>query len=192
MTKFKIIFLTITSIFVLAVFSFSNFKREDNNFYIPKNLNELNLISHKGEKITKNKIIKLPSVFFFGFLNCPDICPNTLYEISEIITKLGKDSNKVNFFFVTVDPERDKVLDMKEYLSNFNKNIIGISGNPKSVEKFLKSLYIYYEKIYIDDGFYTMDHSSQLFIFKKKGKFFGTISLEENEEIIIEKIKNVF
>ena len=70
-----------------------------------------------------------PSVFFFGFLNCPDICPNTLVEISNIILKLGKKSNKINFYFVTVDPERDTISNMKEYLTNFNENIIGITGD---------------------------------------------------------------
>ena len=112
-------------------------------------------------------------------------------QISNIIVKLGDRSKKINFFFVTVDPERDTISNMNEYLDNFNENIIGITGQDESIKKFLKSMHVYYEKVVISKDFYTLDHSSQMYIFEKKGRFFGTISLNEKDSIVFEKIKAV-
>ena len=187
----KYFFLLITILIIGIFISLYTNKSNNNDFFISKNLSELNLITHRGDKLKSEEVLKLPSLFFFGFLNCPDICPNTLTEISNIINQLGKKSKKMNFFFVTVDPERDNVSNMHNYLSNFNKEIIGITGNTKNVKKFLKSMHVYYKKITLDKDFYTLDHSSQIFIFKKSGKFFGTISLNENEKVLLEKIMTV-
>ena len=76
---------------------------------------------------------------------------------------------------------------MREYLDNFNENIIGITGEKESMKNFLKSMHVYYEKVFISKDFYTLDHSSQMYIFEKSGKFFGTISLNEKENIVLEK-----
>ena len=149
----------------------------------------LNDFDNNKFDISLSKKVK---IVFFGFLNCPDICPNTLQEISNIIVKLGEKSNKVNFFFVTVDPERDTVINMREYLDNFNENIIGITGEVESIKKFLKSMHVYYKKVFISKDFYTLDHSSQLYIFKKNGNFFGTISTNEEERIVLKKIESTF
>ena len=80
---------------------------------------------------------------------------------------------------------------MKEYLENFHEEIIGVTGNLDNIKKFLKSMHVYYEKVFIDKEFYTMDHSSQLYLFEKKGKFFGTISLSEEKNIIFNKIEAI-
>ena len=80
---------------------------------------------------------------------------------------------------------------MKEYLTNFNENIIGVTGDAGNIKKFLKSMHVYYEKVFIDKEYYTLDHSSQMYIFEKNGKFFGTISLNESEKLVFEKIKSV-
>ena len=167
----------------------NSINKNEYDFSISKNFNSFNLVNHEGIPVDFEKVLKKPSVFFFGFLNCPDICPNTLYEISSIIKRLGNENNKINFIFVTVDPERDQVLEMRDYLSNFNKKIIGITGKLENIEKFLKSMHVYYKKIYIDENYYTLDHSSNMLVFKKGGNFFGTISLDENKKMIINKIK---
>ena len=168
-----------------------NKDKQSNSFSINKNFNSFNLISHKGNLLSIERVLSKPSIFFFGFLNCPDICPNTLIEMSEIIKILGKDNNKINFFFVTVDPERDQVIEMRNYLSNFDEKIIGVTGKFENIKKFLKSMHVYYKKIYVDKNYYTLDHSSNMLVFKKNGKFFGTISLDENEKMIIEKIRSL-
>tara|TARA_Y100001968_G_C19282171_1_gene679809 strand:- start:388 stop:969 length:582 start_codon:yes stop_codon:yes gene_type:complete len=189
--KIFILSIVIGIILVINILYLSLNKKNDNKFSINKELTYLNLTTNQGIHLKTEEVLGSPSIFFFGFLNCPDICPNTLMKISEIITKLGDKSKKVNFYFVTVDPERDKVDDMNKYLTNFSKEIIGVTGSPNNIKKFLKTMHVYYEKIYLDENFYTLDHSSQIFIFKKKGDFFGTISLEEDELIVLKKIKSI-
>ena len=189
--KNKLLFL-LSGTFLLTTLLFFSFKKdEENGFFLSREIDSYGLYTHKGELLEAKKVLNKPSIFFFGFLNCPDICPNTLVEISNIILKLGNKSNKINFYFVTVDPERDTISNMKEYLTNFNEDIIGISGDEDNIKKFLKSMHVYYEKVFIDKEYYTLDHSSQMYIFEKNGKFFGTISLNESEKLVFEKIKSV-
>ena len=192
MSKLKIILI----IFLIIVASittsfFMTEKTKDNKFTINKNLNKLSLVTHNQELLSYEKVLSNPSIFFFGFINCPDICPNTLIEISNIIKNLGNESSKISFYFVTVDPERDQLLELQEYLSNFDEAIIGVTGKLENVSKFLKSMHVYYKKIYIDETFYTLDHTSNLLVFKKNGDFFGTISFNEAEEVILQKIRSV-
>ena len=189
--KIKLILFSGSIFFVALIIIFSNSKKKQNDFFISKDINKYELYTDSGNSFKAENVLNKPSIFFFGFLNCPDICPNTLQEISYIINRLGKKSKKVNFYFVTVDPERDTISNMREYLDNFNENIIGITGEKESMKNFLKSMHVYYEKVFISKDFYTLDHSSQMYIFKKSGKFFGTISLNEQENIVLEKIKSV-
>ena len=192
MTKSKIslvVFFIITT--SITIFFSMTEKTKDNKFVINKSLDKLNLVTHKQELLSYKKVLSNPSIFFFGFISCPDICPNTLIEISKIIKNLGEQRSKISFYFVTVDPERDKLLELQEYLSNFDDEIIGVTGKSENVFKFLKSMHVYYKKIYIDESFYTLDHTSNLLVFKKNGDFFGTISFKEAEEVILQKIRSV-
>ena len=190
--KFNLLLFFISSCIVIILIFFNKNSDKNESFNLSKDINSYKLYTHRGNSFDIKNFLNKPSIFFFGFLNCPDICPNTLQEISNIIVKLGEKSNKVNFFFVTVDPERDTVINMREYLDNFNENIIGITGEVESIKKFLKSMHVYYKKVFISKDFYTLDHSSQIFIFKKNGNFFGTISTNEEESIVLKKIESTF
>ena len=189
--KTTTIFFSGTILFVIILLFFIVNKEKKEGFILNNEIDNYGLYNHEGDLFKADSFLNYPAVFFFGFLNCPDICPNTLAEISNIIVKLGNKRKKINFFFVTVDPERDNVAEMKSYLDNFNEHIIGITGSEKSIKKFLKSMHVYYEKVFIDNDFYTLDHSSQMYMFEKGGRFFGTISLNENKDIVFEKIKSV-
>ena len=186
-----LLFLLSSAFFLVTLLFFSLKKDQEKSFFLSKEIDNYGLYTHRGDLLEAKKVLKKPSVFFFGFLNCPDICPNTLLEISNIIKKLEKKSNKISFYFVTVDPERDTISNMKNYLTNFNESIIGITGDTDNIKNFLKSMHVYYKKVFIDKEYYTLDHSSQMYIFEKKGKFFGTISLNESENLVLEKIKSV-
>ncbi|MAH88658.1 MAG: hypothetical protein CMJ06_01190 [Pelagibacterales bacterium] len=187
----KIIILFIVSLVLGTVFfSFLNKDKVD-KLSLSKKVEKYNLITHKNENFNSKFFSNHPSLMFFGFLNCPDVCPFTLVKISEIINKLKDHSKLVKFYFVTVDPERDKILDLKEYLNTFNSDIIGITGSSNNIENFLKHMHVYKKKIYLDESNYTIDHSSQMLLFDKKGNFFGTLSTNEKIEDILSKIKKV-
>ena len=97
----------------------------------------------------------------------------------------------MRFYFVTVDPERDKIEDLKEYLNAFHPKIIGVTGSNIDIENFLKYMYVYKKEIQLDNNNYTIDHSSQIFLFNKNGSFFGTLSTNEKENNILSKISKI-
>ena len=189
--KLKIFLLAIFSV-VLGIICISVFSSKNNEtLYLSKNVNKFKLITHSNEKFDENFFSNYPSLIFFGFLNCPDVCPFTLTKISEIINKLKDKSDFMKFYFVTVDPERDKIEDLKEYLNAFHPKIIGVTGSNIDIENFLKYMYVYKKEIQLDNNNYTIDHSSQIFLFNKNGSFFGTLSTNEKDKNILEKISKI-
>ena len=189
--KLKIFLLAIFSavLVIIGVRVFSSSKVE--TLYLSKNVNEFKLITHFNERFDDKFFSNHPSLIFFGFLNCPDVCPFTLTKISEIINKLKDKSDLMKFYFVTVDPKRDKIEELKEYLSAFHPKIIGVTGSNIGIEKFLKYMYVYKKEISLDHNNYTIDHSSQIFLFKKNGSFFGTLSTYEKDNNILGKINKL-
>ena len=189
--KLKIFLLAIFSV-VLGIICISVFSSKNNEaLYLSKNVNKFKLITHSNEKFDEKFFSNYPSLIFFGFLNCPDVCPFTLTKISEIIEKLKDKSELMRFYFVTVDPERDKIEDLKEYLNAFHPKIIGVTGSNIDIENFLKYMYVYKKEIQLDNNNYTIDHSSQIFLFNKNGSFFGTISTNEKDNNILDKISKI-
>ena len=189
--KLKIFLLAIFSV-VLGIICISVFSSKNNEaLYLSKNVNKFKLITHSNEKFDEKFFSNYPSLIFFGFLNCPDVCPFTLTKISEIIEKLKDKSELMRFYFVTVDPERDKIEDLKEYLNAFHPKIIGVTGSNIDIENFLKYMYVYKKEIQLDNNNYTIDHSSQIFLFNKNGSFFGTLSTNEKDNNILGKISKI-
>ena len=189
--KLKFFLLAIFSV-VLGIICISVFSSKNNEaLYLSKNVNKFKLITHSNEKFDEKFFSNYPSLIFFGFLNCPDVCPFTLTKISEIIEKLKDKSELMRFYFVTVDPERDKIEDLKEYLNAFHPKIIGVTGSNIDIENFLKYMYVYKKEIQLDNNNYTIDHSSQIFLFNKNGSFFGTLSTNEKENNILSKISKI-
>ena len=189
--KLKIFLLAIFSL-VLGIICINVFSSKNNeNLYLSKKVNKFKLITHSNEKFNDKFFSNYPSLIFFGFLNCPDVCPFTLTKISEIIEKLKDKSDLMRFYFVTVDPERDKIEDLKEYLNAFHPKIIGVTGSNIDIENFLKYMYVYKKEIQLDNNNYTIDHSSQIFLFNKNGSFFGTLSTNEKDNNILSKISKI-
>ena len=186
------VFLLAISLLVLGIICISVFSPNKNEtLYLSKNVNKFKLITHFNEKFDDKFFSNYPSLIFFGFLNCPDVCPFTLTKISEIIEKLKDKSELMRFYFVTVDPERDKIEDLKEYLNAFHPKIIGVTGSNIDIDKFLKYMYVYKKEIQLDNNNYTIDHSSQIFLFNKNGSFFGTLSTNEKDNNILGKISKL-
>ena len=187
----KIIILFIFSLILGTVLVKFSTKDRVDKLSLSKQVEKYKLVTHTEENFESSFFSNYPSLIFFGFLNCPDVCPFTLVKISEIINKLKENSNEIRFYFVTVDPERDKAQDLKDYLNSFNSQIIGITGSINGIENFLKHMHVYKKKIYLDDNNYTIDHSSQMFLFDKKGNFFGTLATNEKIEDMLSKIKKI-
>ncbi|WP_162146597.1 SCO family protein [Pelistega indica] len=130
------------------------------------------VIDTQGNSRTAQTIQGKVSLFFFGFTQCPDICPTTLATISQIFSLLNESQRKdVQIIMVSVDPERDTVEVLKQYLSYFPGNIIGFTGSEEQIKTMQKSFKVFSRKVPIQDGkSYTVEHSSNLYLFDKQGK----------------------
>ena len=116
------------------------------------------------------------TAIFFGFTNCPDVCPMTLNNLDLVIKNLNQDKKKkFKVFFVSIDPERDNPEIIKDYLNSFENKIYGITGDPKKIFLMSKSWGILSEKIFTEDGNYLINHSSSI-ILLNNGKYLDRIS----------------
>ena len=115
------------------------------------------------------------TAIFFGFTNCPDVCPMTLNKMDIVLDKLKNKKKNIKFFFISVDPERDTPKVVKNYLSNFDNNFVGITGEPEKIFLLYQSWGVMSKKIFLENGEYNIDHSSPV-ILLKDGKYVAMIS----------------
>jgi protein SCO1/2 len=149
------------------------------------------LVNHEGETITHEAFRGAPAAVFFGFTHCPDVCPTTLFELDGWLKTLGEEGEDINAFFVTVDPERDTVEVMGDYVNNVSDRITGITGEPEEVHAMAKSFGIYWNKVELEDGGYTMDHTASILLLDRTGDFAGTIAYGENPDNAIAKLQRL-
>ena len=140
------------------------------------------LTDQNGKAITERDLKGRPSLVFFGFTHCPEVCPTALFDISEILSKLGPDANKVNAVFITVDPERDTPAVLKDYLASFNPRLVGVGGDAEQLAAVAKAYRVYYKKVPTKDGDYTMDHTAIVYLMDKNGQFVAPFSLKRKPE----------
>jgi protein SCO1/2 len=129
------------------------------------------LIDQNAQPISDKDLKGRPFLVFFGFTHCPDVCPTTLFEVSEIMRALGPDSERVRALFITVDPERDTPAILKDYLSSFDPHLVGVTGDPAAVAAVVKSYRVYAKKVPLDGENYTMDHTAIVYLMDKEGRF---------------------
>jgi protein SCO1/2 len=110
-------------------------------------------------------------VVFFGYTQCPDVCPTTMVELADVVQKLGADGQRVQGIFVSVDPERDTPELLKAYVSNFNANFVALRGTPDQVKQAAKEFKVYYNKVPgKTEQSYTVDHTAASYVFDTQGR----------------------
>ena len=128
------------------------------------------------------------AALFFGFTHCPDVCPITLNKLSIILDELEKENKTLKVFFISIDPERDTPEVMRDYLNSFEDKFIGITGEPEKIFKLSQSWGITSQKIFSEEGEYTVNHSSPV-ILLKSGKYVDRITHLDDIKTSIKKIK---
>jgi protein SCO1/2 len=137
------------------------------------------LIDQDGKTITDKDMKGEPFLVFFGYTHCPDICPTTLFELSEVMHALGKDADRIHALFITVDPERDTAAVIKDYLSSFDPHLRGATGTPKEIEAVEKAYRVVARKVPTGkNGDYSMDHSALVYLMDKQGRFVAPFNLK--------------
>ncbi|MDP8918580.1 MAG: SCO family protein [Pseudomonadota bacterium] len=149
------------------------------------------LTSQEGKPFSDENLKGKPFVVFFGFTHCPEVCPTTLYDLTQDFAALGKDADSLQAVFITVDPARDTPELMKTYLSSFDPRIVGLAGTEEEIAAAAKAYKIYYRKVPTEGSDYTMDHSATLFLMDSKGEFYGTSNFQEPEETRRAKLRQL-
>ena len=167
---------------------FLSIEKKENEYVSKFQGSSFSLKDVNNEIITESSFKGPLTAIFFGFTNCPDVCPMTLNNLDLVIKNLEqKKKEKFKVFFVSIDPERDSTEIIKDYLNSFENKIYGITGDPKKVFLMSKSWGVLSEKTFTEDGNYLINHSSSI-ILLKNGKYLNRISHHASYEDIFKTI----
>ena len=142
----------------------------------------LNLEDQNGKPFTDAQMKGHPFLVFFGFTHCPDICPTTLFDMSQMMKALGPDADRVGSLFITVDPDRDTTKVLKDYLSNFDPHLRGLTGDQAQIDAAIKEYRVYAKKVPLENGDYTMDHTAVVYLMDKDGRFVAPFNMTRTPE----------
>ncbi len=149
------------------------------------------LLDHNGQRFASASLTGRPYAIFFGFTHCPDVCPTTLLQMSNILRRLGADADRLKVLFVTVDPERDTPERLRAYLSSFDARILGLTGSPEEIAAAAKAWNAFYNKVPESDGSYTVAHSAYVYLMDTGNRLAGTLGFQENEEEQLAKLRRL-
>ena len=140
------------------------------------------LIDQNGQMVTDQDLKGRPFLVFFGFTHCPDVCPTTLFEVSEILRALGTAADRTRALFITVDPERDTPAVIKDYLSSFDPRLKGLTGDVPAITAVAKAYRVYFKKVPLEPDGYTMDHTAIVYLMDKEGRFVSPFNLKRTTD----------
>lgn len=143
-----------------------------------------------GKRMTERDLAGRPSLMFFGFTYCPDVCPTTLTDISGWLDTLGEEAKDLAVYFVSVDPERDTPEQLRDYLAAFDGRIVGLVGTPAETARIADAWRVVYKKVPQGDS-YVIDHTATVFMVDKTGQFAGTIDFHEQRETALAKLSRL-
>jgi protein SCO1/2 len=140
------------------------------------------LEDQNGKPVSDADMKGRPFLVFFGFTHCPDICPTTLFDMSQMLHALGPDADRTGALFITVDPERDTPAVLKDYLSNFDPHLRGLTGNQDAINAAIKDYRVYAKKVPLQNGDYTMDHTAIVYLMDKDGNFVAPFNMDRTPD----------
>jgi len=143
----------------------------------PMEIDNFELIDQNNEVFNKKSLEGSWTVLFFGYTNCPDVCPTTIYKLAEIKNGIKEDLPSANFntVLVTLDPDRDSTERLHEYIGYFDETMLGVTGKYENIQSFTSSLSVFYQRINKEEG-YDFNHTASIFVFDKDGSLFATMS----------------
>lgn len=154
--------------------------------------NDFRLTDHNGKPRTMADFHGKVVVMFFGYTHCPDVCPSTLAEMRQVMQMLGKDAERLQVLFVTVDPKRDTPALLAQYVPSFHPSFLGLYGDAAATEKVAKDLKIIYRIVpgKAADS-YTVDHTAASLVFDTQGRLRLFVPNEMGADKLAPDIKNL-
>lgn len=161
------------------------------NAALPLSMSEMSwqLTDHRKRAVRSADWIGRPTMVFFGFTWCPDVCPTTLSDISGWLAELGPDADRLNIALISVDPDRDTPDVLAEYVANFDPRIAGLTGTASQIAQAAEDFRVSYRKVPRDGDDYTMDHTAGVFLFYPDGRFATIIDFHEDRRFAVPKIR---
>ena len=143
----------------------------------PMEIDQFELIDQNNAAFNNKSLEGGWTVVFFGYTNCPDVCPTTIYKLAEIknVIKEKLPSTDFNTVLVTLDPDRDSAQRLDEYIGYFDETMLGVTGTYENIQSFTSSLSVFYQRINKEEG-YDFNHTASIFVFDKNGLLFATMS----------------
>lgn len=148
------------------------------------------LTTHEGGRLSDSDLKGKPFALFFGFTYCPDVCPTSLLDMTNLIKDLGPDAARMRFIFVSVDPERDTPEQLKLYMSSFDPAIIALTGTPAEIAETARVYRATYEKVPTSSD-YTINHTATTYLMDHEGRFVGTIAYQEAHDTALAKLRRL-
>ncbi len=149
------------------------------------------LTNGEGKTVTEKDFAGRYMLVFFGFTHCPDICPTTLEHIGRTLVALGGDAKAITPVFISVDPERDTPETVSDYAQFYDKRIVGLTGTPEQVAAAAKTYKVYFQKVELGGGDYTIDHSTLIYLMGPDGKFRAVLRTDDPPEAVAAQIAEV-
>ncbi len=148
------------------------------------------LVTASGEAFSRSSLNGSPSMLFFGFTHCPEVCPTSLAEMASWYEALGAEAKDLKAYFITVDPERDTAEIIGDYVA-WTGRVTGVTGTQEQIAKAADAWGVYFEKVPLEGGDYTMDHTASVFLLDSQGNFQGTIAYRESTDTALAKLRRL-
>ena len=194
-TKKKLLLISIIVGFILVLVATflvaEHLSRQNSPKEISNILSKITLVDQNGKAFNQQSLNQKPSLLFFGFTHCPEICPTTLSELSNVVDNLKNKIKPTNIIFVTVDPQRDTQEYLKDYIQYFKGDVIAVTGDIIEIKKLANNWNVFFERVNTSDNDYTFNHTATVFMLDQNGIFRGTIAWGENPKSISQKIINL-
>jgi len=151
------------------------------------------LIDHTGKRVTEVDFMGGPTLVYFGFTYCPEVCPTELSRMTEVLELLGDDGETLTPIFITIDPERDTQAVMAEYVGHFHPRMVGLTGTPAEIAIAAKAYRVYYTRVEDEgsEGGYTMDHSALVLLMGANGDYLAHFPANSPIDEMIRKIRDL-
>ncbi len=176
-------------IFAMGLFVAATYLMQPSQKAAPPLGGAFQLVDFNGVNVDEKSLLGKPSLLFFGFTHCPDICPTKLFELTQMLNKMGDDAQKINTVFVSIDPKRDTPALMKLYLESFHPSIRAFTGTQEQADHMIKLWQVFVRIIPLQQGDYTMDHTAGVYLLDKNGKFQHILDLSKGTDEALQLIR---
>jgi protein SCO1/2 len=154
-------------------------------------IGDVKLIDETGQSVAWGTLTGKPRAVFFGFTQCPVICPVTMWELDSALQRIGPKAAAIEIVFVTLDPERDTAPVLKNYFSSFKARVRGMTGASKDIKRVAEAFEVKSERVSLKETDYTLDHTAAVFLLNARGTAVDTIAYGTPQDVIERRLRQL-